>query len=67
MINLIKKYRERKLERLQSIARGLGSVLPYINDKEKQDMGYKNLDRIQKEITKLYDKIYKDDRREFYD
>ena len=42
MFNLIKKYRKRKLKKLQSISRGLASVLSYIEDDKKSEIGYKN-------------------------
>ena len=65
--NLIKQYRKRNLKKLQSISRSLGYVLPFIKDKDKQVIGYRNLFKIERKIRKLYNKVYREDRRQLYD
>ena len=55
MLRFFLNRKKHKLEKLQNISRGLAYILPFMEDKRKQEIGYTNLDKLQKKIIKLYE------------
>lgn len=48
--------KQKKLEELRGEARDLAWAIPYEEDKKKQEIGYKNLDKLTKEINNKLDR-----------